>query len=53
MEKDILRLLEQGKTYDEMIIDAFTHIFTEVIDHINAVSFIVKATDCRLDIQIK
>ena len=43
----------RGKTYDEMIIDAFTHIFTEVIDHINAVSFIVKATDCRLDIQIK
>ena len=43
----------RGKKYDDKIIDAFTHIFTSVIDHINAVSFIVKATDCRLDIQIQ
>ena len=33
----------RGKTYDEMIIDAFAHIFTEIIEHINAVSFICKS----------
>ena len=43
----------RGKKYDEMVIEAFTHIFTSVIDHINAVSFIVKSTDSRLDIQIQ
>jgi hypothetical protein len=26
-----------------MIIDAFAHIFTEIIEHINAVSFICKS----------
>ena len=43
----------RGKKYDEMVIEAFTYIFTSVIDHINAVSFIVKSTDSRLDIQIQ
>lgn len=43
----------RGKQYDEMIIEAFTHVFSEVIDHINAISFIVKSTDSRLDIQIE
>lgn len=43
----------RGKQYDEMIIEAFTHVFPEVIDHINAISFIVKSTDSRLDIQIE
>ena len=43
----------RGKTFDDMVIEAFTHIFSEVIDHINAVSFIVKSTDSRLDINIQ
>lgn len=43
----------RGKNYDLMVIEAFTHIFSEVIDHINATCFIVKSTDSRLDINIK
>ena len=43
----------RGKNFDDMVIDAFTYIFSQVIDHINAVSFIVKSTDARLDINIQ
>ena len=43
----------RGIEFDQMVIDAFSHIFSEVIDHINAISFIVKSTDVRLDINIK
>ena len=43
----------RGKSFDEMVIEAFCFIFTQVIDHINAVTFIVKSTDARLDINIQ
>lgn len=43
----------RGKAFDDMVIEAFSFIFTQVIDHINAVSFIVKSTDARLDINIQ
>ena len=43
----------RGKAFDDMVIEAFSHIFSQVIDHINAVSFIVKSTDSRLDINIQ
>ena len=43
----------RGKEFDLKVIEAFTHIFSEVIDHINATCFIVKSTDARLDINIK
>jgi len=43
----------RGKNFDDMVIEAFIYIFSEVIDHINAVSFIVKSTDARLDINIQ
>ena len=41
----------RGKIYDEKINQAFSHVFSNVIDHINAVCFISKATNSRLDIQ--
>ena len=43
----------RGKAFDDLVIEAFSFIFTQVIDHINAVSFIVKSTDARLDINIQ
>ena len=43
----------RGIEFDQKVVDAFAHIFSEVIDHINAICFIVKSTDARLDINIK
>ena len=43
----------RGLPFDQKVIDAFAYIFSEVIDHINAISFIVKSTDARLDINLK
>ena len=40
----------RGKKYDEMIVDAFKYVFSQVIDHINAVCFISKSNTNRLDI---
>ena len=41
----------RGKTYDEKINESFSFVFSDKIDHINAVCFISKATNSRLDIQ--
>ena len=43
----------RGMPFDQKVITAFSHIFSQVIDHINAVCFIVKSTDARLNINIK
>ena len=43
----------RGKEYDEVIKEAFEYAFTNIIDHINAVFFIAKATDSRLDTSSK
>ena len=39
----------RGIAYDQMINQAFTKVFTDTIDHINAAFFIAKATNNRLD----
>ena len=39
----------RGKIYDDMVDDAFEFIFSNVIEHINAVFFIVKSNTNRLD----
>ncbi len=39
----------RGKIYDDMVDDAFKFIFSNVIEHINAVFFIVKSNTNRLD----
>lgn len=38
----------RGTQYDERINEAFNYIFTNLITHINCVSFIVKANDARI-----
>ena len=43
----------RGPKEDEKIIKAFSYVFTEIVDHINAFCFIIKATNNRLDILIK
>ena len=43
----------RGKKYDEMLNDAFTFVFTSVLDHINTVCFIAKSNTNRLDILTK
>ena len=40
----------RGKKYDEMVNDAFAHVFSEIIDHINCACFISKSQNNRLDI---
>lgn len=40
----------RGRKYDEMINEAFKHVFSEIIDHINTVCFISKSSNNRLDI---
>ena len=40
----------RGQKYDEMVNDAFRFVFSNVIDHINAVCFISKSNTNRLDI---
>ena len=42
-----------GKTYDEKLNEAFTYVFTNVIDHINTVCFLAKSNTNRLDILTK
>ena len=39
----------RGKAYDDMIDDAFKFVFSSVIEHINAVFFIVKSNTNRID----
>jgi hypothetical protein len=39
----------RGKVYDDMVDDAFKFVFSSVIDHINAVFFIVKSNTNRID----
>ena len=43
----------RGYKYDEMINDAFTFVFTSVLNHINVVCFSVKSYSNRLDILAK
>ena len=43
----------RGIAYDQKINKAFTTVFTDTIDHINAAFFISKATNNRLDILTK
>ena len=43
----------RGQIYDEMLNEAFRYAFTNLIDHINAVCFILKSSNCRLDINTK
>ena len=43
----------RGKTYDEKLNEAFTYVFTNVIDHINTVCFLAKSNTNRLDILTK
>ena len=43
----------RGKEYDELILKAFEYAFTNIIDRINAVFFIAKSSDSRLDILTK
>ena len=43
----------RGKEYDEMLNKAFQYVFSNVIDHINAVGFIVKSNTNRIDISTK
>ena len=43
----------RGKTYDEMINESFRFTFSNIIDHINFVCFITKATDHRINIITK
>ena len=43
----------RGKEYDEMVDQAFQHVFTSVIEHINMVGFIVKSNTNRIDILTK
>ena len=43
----------RGPKEDKKIIKAFSYVFTEIVDHINAFCFIIKATNNRLDILIK
>ena len=40
----------RGKKYDEMVNDAFSHVFSSIIDHINCACFISKSQNNRLDI---
>ena len=40
----------RGKKYDEMVNDAFAHVFGSIIDHINCACFISKSNNNRLDI---
>ena len=57
--KPIILIDSQGygdtreQTYDEMLNEAFRYAFTNLIDHINAVCFILKSSHCRLDINTK
>ena len=39
----------RGKIYDDMVDDAFKYVFSSVIEHINAVFFIVKSNTNRID----
>ena len=39
----------RGKAYDDMVDDAFKFVFSSVIEHINAVFFIVKSNTNRID----
>ena len=39
----------RGKAYDDMVDDAFKYIFSNVLEHINAVFFIVKSNTNRID----
>ena len=43
----------RGKEYDEMVKGAFEYSFEKIIDHINAICFIAKSTDARLDNLVK
>ena len=43
----------RGKQYDEKIDKAFQYIFSHIIEHINAVGFIVKSNTNRIDISTK
>ena len=43
----------RGKTYDEMVDNTFRYVFSNIIDHINTVCFIVKSNTNRLDILTK
>ena len=43
----------RGKDYDELINKAFEYTFTNIIDHINIVCFVVKSSEARLDILVK
>ena len=43
----------RGKEYDELVKKAFEYVFNNLIKHINAIFFIAKSTDCRLDITTK
>ena len=43
----------RGKQYDELIDKAFQYVFSHVIEHINAVGFIVKSNTNRIDILTK
>ena len=40
----------RGKKYDEMINEAFSHVFSSIIDHMNCVGFISKSNTNKLDI---
>ena len=40
----------RGKKYDEMVNDAFSFVFSQIIDHINCACFISKSNNNRLDI---
>ena len=43
----------RGIEYDEMLTDAFEYVFTNIIDHINVVLFILNSLATRIDILIK
>ena len=43
----------RGKEYDEMVDKAFQYVFSNIIDHINIVGFIVKSNTNRIDILTK
>ena len=43
----------RGTLYDQKINDAFKYVFSNVIDHINAVAFISKSNNNRIDILTK
>ena len=43
----------RGKEYDEMVKKAFEYSFENLIDHINAICFIAKSSDARLDCTTK